>query len=262
MKPDYARLAIRELVRHVSSSHPLEGITYKELAKRIGRLNKHGEPHAHGMGRILSSMGHMLNVVKKELNKPVPCIQSLVVKKSGKLKGLPDDGMREFWSDYPSLSKEDKISRIRAEYVEIIKFENGWNNVLSHIGLTDEIENPAFAGISESDKEIDSIETFYEGTSKDVLQRIYERNPDARRACLEHWGFDCCICGFNFEEYGSLGGGYIHVHHLVPISTYDDEHPIDPVKDLRPVCPNCHAMLHRKSPPYTIEEICELYAKS
>jgi 5-methylcytosine-specific restriction protein A len=30
---------------------------------------------------------------------------------------------------------------------------------------------------------------------------------------------------------------------------------VDPVKDLEPVCPNCHAMLHRKDPPYSIEEL-------
>jgi 5-methylcytosine-specific restriction protein A len=45
------------------------------------------------------------------------------------------------------------------------------------------------------------------------------------------------------------------VHHLVKISSSGAEHEVDPVTDLRPVCPNCHAMLHRKDPPYTLEEI-------
>jgi 5-methylcytosine-specific restriction protein A len=30
---------------------------------------------------------------------------------------------------------------------------------------------------------------------------------------------------------------------------------INPEKDLIPVCPNCHAMLHRKSPPFLPDEI-------
>jgi len=34
-----------------------------------------------------------------------------------------------------------------------------------------------------------------------------------------------------------------------------DEYEVDPINDLRPVCPNCHAMLHRKKPPLTIEEL-------
>lgn len=33
---------------------------------------------------------------------------------------------------------------------------------------------------------------------------------------------------------------------------------IDPISDLRPVCPNCHAMLHKKNPPYTIDELREI----
>jgi predicted HNH restriction endonuclease len=45
------------------------------------------------------------------------------------------------------------------------------------------------------------------------------------------------------------------VHHLRPLSGIAEEYEIDPVEDLRPVCPNCHAMLHRKTPPYTIDEL-------
>lgn len=61
--------------------------------------------------------------------------------------------------------------------------------------------------------------------------------------------------GGNFEEYGSLGKGYIHVHRIIPIFDFDEEHPIDPINDLCPVCPNCRAMLHRKSPHYAVDEI-------
>ena len=50
----------------------------------------------------------------------------------------------------------------------------------------------------------------------------------------------------DFEEtYGELGRGFIHVHHLVPISSIGKTYQIDPINDLAPVCPNCHAMLHR-----------------
>jgi hypothetical protein len=30
---------------------------------------------------------------------------------------------------------------------------------------------------------------------------------------------------------------------------------IDPVEDLRTVCPNCHTMIHRRNPSYSIEEL-------
>ena len=68
------------------------------------------------------------------------------------------------------------------------------------------------------------------------------------------------FCGFDFErEYGKIGEGFIHVHHIVSVASVGKEYKIDPVKDLRPVCANCHAMLHRKSPvPYTISELKEM----
>jgi len=52
-----------------------------------------------------------------------------------------------------------------------------------------------------------------------------------------------------------MGEGYTHVHHLTLLSQIAQEHEVDPVKDLRPVCPNCHAMLHTRTPPLSIEEL-------
>lgn len=60
----------------------------------------------------------------------------------------------------------------------------------------------------------------------------------------------------DFEAaYGEVGKGFIHVHHVVPISSIGKEYELDVEKDLVPVCPNCHYMLHRKDPPYTVEEM-------
>ena len=74
---------------------------------------------------------------------------------------------------------------------------------------------------------------------------------------------DCFVCGFNFKSaYGNAGDGFIHVHHLKPLSEADEEYELDPVKDLRPVCPNCHAVIHRKIPAYTIEEMKELLSST
>jgi len=93
-----------------------------------------------------------------------------------------------------------------------------------------------------------------EGAPVDVVLSTYERNPAARAACLSHYGLACKVCGADFEmTYGDLGRGFIHVHHLNPLSSDANEHSVDPINDLRPVCPNCHAMLHRRDPPITIE---------
>ena len=95
---------------------------------------------------------------------------------------------------------------------------------------------------------------FPEGGIKTIMVNAYERNPAARQCCIDEWGLTCVVCGFNFEDvYGDLGKEYIHIHHLTPLSDIGETYEIDPVNDLRPVCPNCHAMLHRRNPPLTIE---------
>jgi predicted HNH restriction endonuclease len=98
--------------------------------------------------------------------------------------------------------------------------------------------------------------TFPEGAVRNALVNAYERNPIARRRCIEHYGRRCAVCDLSFESrYGAIGRGFIHVHHLRSLSDIGREYQVDPVADLRPVCPNCHAMLHRRSPPFTIEEL-------
>lgn len=90
-----------------------------------------------------------------------------------------------------------------------------------------------------------------EGAVVRVEVNRYERDPVARQQCLADYGYACRVCEFHFERvYGSMGRKYIHVHHLVPIASIGKEYQVDPIKDLIPVCPNCHAMLHQgKTPP-------------
>ncbi|MFV0148463.1 HNH endonuclease [Empedobacter falsenii] len=68
----------------------------------------------------------------------------------------------------------------------------------------------------------------------------------------------------NFEEvYGKLGKGFIHIHHITPLYQIGKEYKVDYKKDLAPVCPNCHAMLHRKidGKEFSIQELKELIKK-
>ena len=95
-----------------------------------------------------------------------------------------------------------------------------------------------------------------EGASLSVTVNAYERNAVARRRCLEHYGAKCFVCGMSFgESYGSFALGYMHVHHVRPLSALGDAHVVDPVQDLRPLCPNCHAAIHLSSPLMTPEAL-------
>jgi 5-methylcytosine-specific restriction enzyme A len=102
--------------------------------------------------------------------------------------------------------------------------------------------------------EIDPSAPVIEGAKRSVTVNVYERDPAARMRCIRRWGSNCIVCGFDFKaEYGELGEGYIHVHHLKPLGEIGEEYELDPENDLRPVCCNCHAMLHRVRPALGIE---------
>ena len=112
-------------------------------------------------------------------------------------------------------------------------------------------------------EEIHTTQEYFEGALKQIMVNAYERNPLARMACIEHYGWDCFVCGLNFKNvYGQLGEGFIHVHHLTPLSKIGKEYKLDPIEHLRPVCPNCHAMIHRSKPELTIEELKELLRRN
>ena len=102
-------------------------------------------------------------------------------------------------------------------------------------------------------------EKLYEGALITVKANKYERNQKARKECVAKKGYQCLVCGRDFEAtYGEIGKNFIHVHHLTPISSVGKEYELNVDTDLVPVCPNCHYMLHRKDPPYTIEEMREI----
>ena len=91
---------------------------------------------------------------------------------------------------------------------------------------------------------IETIGSFEEGDRRYLLATIHERSASARKAALEAHGFQCSVCGFDFQKvYGDLGKGFIEVHHIDPINR--GSRKTDPSKDLIPLCPNCHAMIHR-----------------
>lgn len=99
-------------------------------------------------------------------------------------------------------------------------------------------------------------EPVVEGARRTYLRSAYERDPEARRRCVAAHGTDCAVCGFSFGAvYGPEFNGYIHVHHLRPLSEVGAAHTVDPVQDLRPVCPNCHAVLHSREPALNIEDV-------
>lgn len=135
-------------------------------------------------------------------------------------------------SDGNPISKDYKYA-----YLPVLELSEVRNSIVS----ADEIADP---------------EKYIEGASYKVSVNTFERNSKARRVCIEHYGATCMACGLDFQStYGEIGAGFIHVHHLTPLALIREGYEVDPIADLRPVCPNCHSMIHRENPPLTLDAL-------
>lgn len=173
--------------------------------------------------------------------------------------------------DTTDIVKSNKIQNddktYKAQEIEILKplivedISNLSNNEnLEHITAKNPTESRHIDNaviIKSTEKLIkESTEELFEGVKKTVTVNSYERNPKARQLCVKYWKAICAVCEIDFEKtYGKIGKGFIHVHHLTPVSLIGETYQVDPIKDLIPVCPNCHSMLHKCEPPLTIEEL-------
>lgn len=104
------------------------------------------------------------------------------------------------------------------------------------------------------------IENSYrEGAIRKVVVNSHERNPQARKKCIDYYGSTCVVCDFDFAKaYGDIAKGFIHVHHLKALSEIGEQYELNPIEDLRPVCPNCHAVIHLGGGTRTIDDMRRL----
>jgi hypothetical protein len=181
----------------------------------------------------------------------------------GKIATLPQTVWRRHESFIRAAAKAKKISPFKKSFSK---------GVLTHLESILDIDLPRPAYLKNSFKgDSQSVRAnqymfqlpdevrgrgIYEGAQQQVYVNRYERSPKARRACIKYYGHRCMVCETDFEQaYGPIGRGYIHVHHTVPLSDIGARYKVGPVRDLRPVCPNCHAMLHREEPALSIREL-------
>jgi hypothetical protein len=101
----------------------------------------------------------------------------------------------------------------------------------------------------------DVSESLLEGATHEIRLTRYERDFRARQLCLNHFGNTCSVCEVDFTSVYGIPERVIHVHHTVPLSSIRKRYRVDPVKDLRPLFPNCHAIVHLTQPPRSIEDL-------
>ena len=120
------------------------------------------------------------------------------------------------------------------DFSEAFTWTTGFFGMTLALLPLEEISGREVTGEAEGDQYVESV-------------KKYERSRINRAACIEVNGDSCKICGFNFgKTYGKHGEGFIHVHHIIPVSQMGGSYSLNPATDLIPVCPNCHSMLHRR----------------
>lgn len=116
------------------------------------------------------------------------------------------------------------------------------------------------------------LQEFEENISKKINDRefkegeLYKSETNFRkrnRGLIElkksQSNYQCEICQMSFKEkYGEIGKNFIIAHHIIPISKsiVSTKTKLD---DIALVCANCHNMLHRNNPPYSILEMKKIY---
>ena len=129
----WARIFLKALVNHIKNfDGGTKYITYGELAKDVGYPPPYkGSNFGRRIGITLGQMGHLFdNLIIDGLK--VPTIQALVVGSSSK---LPSEGIKEFWPQYPELSRDKKQDFTKREYKKIWDFGNRWDLVLEELGI-------------------------------------------------------------------------------------------------------------------------------
>lgn len=98
-----------------------------------------------------------------------------------------------------------------------------------------------------------------EGAKARIEVNRYERDRRNRAAALAIHGYLCKACDIDMGvRYGPTAAGLIEVHHVTPVSRVGVGYIINPKKDLVPLCPNCHSVAHRRSPPFSVDELRDM----
>lgn len=184
---------------------------------------------------------------------------------------------KNFISYWNALNEKDILVEINNKIVskeEFITIDDNWKKfkiIFNKTPYCDENENDkekiicafiiqickmVFSILTYDINDKTNLEGYVEGNKYSIISTKYERNPRNREICLNAKGYKCYACGFDFKKkYGEIGKNFIEVHHAIQVSDMGENYVVDPIKDMYPLCSNCHSMIHRKNPPYTINEL-------
>jgi 5-methylcytosine-specific restriction protein A len=246
-----------EALQNKQITHPLDISIFKILYSF--------PEHKASAGQVGKLLGYKGKNTSSPINSEIGRYGKRVASQYKTSYSTREDGSKRKWDIFFDGWEEKKlfIWQLKKELItaletlELVKNNQQQENLLEFLSELEEMDtNFQIYDVKKNQVDKDLME----GLKKILSVTVYERNKVAREKCIAIHTCQCAVCGFNFEKvYGKLGKGYIHVHHLNPVSKAEKEYQIDYNNDLRPVCPNCHAMLHRnKNKILTIEELQQI----
>lgn len=150
-------------------------------------------------------------------------------------------------SGYIIFNSENELKRPGISIAKRINVPKGILSLTGYKRVIDDVHLP---------EELPEGSQYQEGAVQQIKVNRYERDRKARDACLSHYGYICQVCQTRLSDlYGAIAEHLIHVHHIKPLNEIGKSYAVDPVADLIPVCPNCHAIIHLKNPPYLPDEV-------
>lgn len=156
-------------------------------------------------------------------------------------------------SGYIIFNNESELKIPGVSVVKKINIPKGISSLTGY-KLIDDVQLP---------EELSDGVEYQEGAVQQIKVNRYERDKKARVTCLLHYGYVCQVCHVKLSDiYGAVAENIIHVHHIKPISEVGETYTINPIADLLPVCPNCHAVIHLKNPPYSPNEVQAMLHRS
>lgn len=230
-------------------------LSYEQIAEKAGIGKEGAISIGNSIGKI-SELCYQLGF---------PLLSVKVYSKNG---GTPSEGFYDLYKRLTGnpkhLSEKEAVTQ---EIKDILNCEH-WQLLSDYLDLNLDMNSFRDVETIYPEEITQSATKFFEGTTKKISVNKYERNPQARNLCIKKKGTKCLICDFDFGKvYGANFANKIHVHHLVPISQINEKYELNPEKDLIPVCPNCHMILHSKgnNDVYTVEQVkmfIEMHNKS
>lgn len=219
--------------------------------------------------QVLQQMGPKRKWILKKLYFHGPFVDSNVIARTLGFKGYGETNLNigtigKYISEVSGIEPTYYYPRsgvMRPAYFSFVHDDTGgeWDMVPN---LRKAIENLKWDMTDEDFEPLLTEETqitrtmFRDGKLTQVWVNRYERDLKARKAAEKLHGKKCLGCELDFKKmYGDDIKDIIHFHHIRPLAKVKKEEEKDVAKDLVPLCPNCHSVVHSTEKLMTIKEL-------